>query len=127
LEGIVPSGAECGRLFDSVQLWEDGWGMMHGPTKGHAILGKLQMKTPNEFWLCVHRLAEAISSEGAASDERMKNIIDEFRGMPAISQREVLADLLQLAVHCPELYTQVAPLVNENERNKGNAAPQPVG
>ena len=81
--------------------------MMQGSWKSHTILGEPPMKTPNEFWLCVHRLAEAFSSEGAIADERVKKIIEEFRVMPAISQREVLADLLQLAVHCPELYTQL--------------------
>ena len=101
--------------------------MMQGSWKTHTILGEPQMKTPNEFWRCVHRLVEAYSSTGSTPDERVKNIVEDFRGMPAIAQREVLADLLQLAVHCPELYTQVAPLSNENERNKRNAPAQPVG
>jgi hypothetical protein len=74
------------------------------------------MKAPNEFWLGVHRLADAFEGEGTTADERLVNITAQFQGMPTISQREVLADLLKLAVHCPELYTQVAGKISENGR-----------
>jgi hypothetical protein len=48
------------------------------------------MKTPNEFWLCAHRLAEAHDAEGLTPEERATNITDELLAMPLTVRRESL-------------------------------------
>ena len=65
------------------------------------------MKSPNEFWLCAHRLLEAYVAEGRSPDERRENIVEQFCQMPPIAQREVLGELVQLVMHLPELYPAV--------------------
>jgi hypothetical protein len=75
----------------------------------HAVI------SPNEFWLNLHRLAEAYDAEGATPQERAENIVAQFREMPAVARREVLAELVRVAVHIPELYRLVMIAANEPE------------
>jgi hypothetical protein len=49
-------------------------------------------------------LADAYEAEGATPDERIENVVRQFERMPPIAQRQVLADLLRLTIHIPELY-----------------------
>jgi hypothetical protein len=63
--------------------------------------------SPNEFWLQLHRLAEAYDAEGLTPEERGINIVDQYLQMPTITRRQVHADLLRIAVHIPELATLV--------------------
>ena len=73
------------------------------------------MVPPNEFWLKLHGLAESYDSEGLTADERAKNISDQFREMPLLAQREVLADLLRVVTHCPDLYAIIVAIASEAE------------
>jgi hypothetical protein len=73
------------------------------------------MKTPNEFWLCLHRLTDAYDSEGLTSDERANSILNQFRAMPGIAQRQVLADLVRLVTNLPDLYPLVIAEANESD------------
>ena len=50
------------------------------------------MKPPNDFWLAVHRLTAAYEAEGKTPTEREAKIVERFRGMSAIAQRELLAE-----------------------------------
>jgi hypothetical protein len=73
------------------------------------------MITPNEFWLQLHRLAEAYEAEGLTSEERAENIIAQFQDMPPIAQRALLADLVTVAAKIPELYPLAIATVNQAE------------
>jgi len=78
----------------------------------HAVIA------PNEFWLRLHQLAEAYSAEGLTPGERSQNIIGEFVEMPPVAQREVLADLCQIANHCPDLYRVAMAAVQQLPRRR---------
>jgi hypothetical protein len=43
------------------------------------------MRAPNEFWLQLHRLAEAYHAEGSTPAERAQNIVQQYERMPAIA------------------------------------------
>jgi hypothetical protein len=73
------------------------------------------MKTPNEFWLMLHTLAEAYDWEGETPQERAENIIEEFRRMPATARQQVKTNLEQLALALPELVPFVAVAEREEE------------
>jgi len=73
------------------------------------------MKSPNEFWLRLHDLSEAYLAEGLTPNERTDNIVNQFREMPPIAQREVLGDLIQLAGRLPDLRPAVIAAANEAE------------
>jgi len=75
---------------------------------------------PNEFWLCLHRLAEAYDSEGLTAEERAENIAAQFLEMPAIARRPVHSDLLRVAVYVPDLAPIIAAA--EADANKNDAA-----
>jgi len=78
--------------------------------------------SPNEFWLQLHRLAEAYNAEGLTSQERAENIVAQFRDMPHVARRAVLTELLQIAVNIPDLYPLVVAAANEAERVKKHKA-----
>jgi hypothetical protein len=59
---------------------------------------------PNEFWLNLHRLAGAYEAEGLNTDERIENILAEFRDMPHVARRSILEDFRQLASNFPDLF-----------------------
>ncbi len=73
---------------------------------------------PNEFWLNLHRLAEAYDAEGLNTDERAANILDQFRQMPPTAQRHVLREMRQLVLAIPDLYPLVVAAANEAENAK---------
>jgi hypothetical protein len=77
------------------------------------------MNTPNEFWLCAHRLAEAYDAEGLTPEERATNITDEVLAMPPTVRREALANLRTLWLHLGDLYPIVAAAVNNSEEPRG--------
>ena len=62
------------------------------------------MVPPNEFWLQLHRLAEAYQAEGLTGDERTENILEQFREMPYVARRALIADLATVALSTPDLY-----------------------
>ena len=66
------------------------------------------MKSPNEFWLYLHRLSAAYDAEGPSSGERDANIVEQFSAMPSIAQRQVLGDLIHLTNHLPTLHRLVS-------------------
>jgi hypothetical protein len=69
--------------------------------------------SPTEFWLCLHRLAEAYDAEGLTPDERAENIAAQFLEMSPIARRQVHGDLLRMAVYIPDL----APIIAAAEAN----------
>jgi hypothetical protein len=77
------------------------------------------MRTPNEFWLALHALAEAYTMEGRTSEERVANIVAEFRDLPPAVRRSVLAELGHFASHASDLY--VATLLAAGEEDEREA------
>lgn len=65
------------------------------------------MRTPNEFWLCLHELARAVDAEGRTDEERRGNIVATLEQMPAIARSQVLHELIELLTFLPELYPHV--------------------
>ena len=43
------------------------------------------MRSPNEFWLCLHVLARAIDAEGRTDDERRVNIVATLEQMHTVA------------------------------------------
>jgi hypothetical protein len=74
------------------------------------------MMPPNDFWLKLHALSESYDSEGLTADERSENIVKQFRQMPLMAQRQVMADLLRVVTHCPDLYPLIVAAANESEQ-----------
>ena len=61
------------------------------------------MKTPNEFWLCLHDLYCAKDAEGSTIAERQANIAESFRKMPPLVQQQSLDELLDLEISLQDL------------------------
>jgi len=81
------------------------------------------MKSPNEFWLNLHRLADSLHAEGLTPQERVQNIADQFAAMPAIARREILIDLSYLSVQLADLRVVMTARANSVEQS---AAPAQV-
>ncbi len=62
------------------------------------------MRTPNEFWLCLHELARAVDAEGRTDEERRSNIVASLEQMPIIARGQVLNELIELLTFLPDLY-----------------------
>ena len=74
------------------------------------------MVSPNDFWLQLHRLAEAYDAEGLTLEERAQNIVQQFRELAQPARRELLAELLQITVHLPDVYPLVMAAANEDHQ-----------
>jgi hypothetical protein len=75
---------------------------------------------PNEFWLNLHSLAKSYEAEGLTTDERTENIVDQFRQMPRIAQRQVLGELAKVITSLPDLYPLIVAAANESESAKSD-------
>jgi hypothetical protein len=71
------------------------------------------MMAPNEFWLQLHRLAEAYQAEGPTTEARLLAIMDEFQELAAPARREVLADLQLVTKQLPQLTLRLASTTQE--------------
>jgi hypothetical protein len=65
-------------------------------------------KTPNEFWLTLHRLAGAYEAEGETPEVRAENIGNELCRFPRLVQRVSLDEMKRLGVNLLDLY----PMMN---------------
>ncbi|HEY2413781.1 MAG TPA: hypothetical protein VGI40_16135 [Pirellulaceae bacterium] len=81
---------------------------------------------PNEFWLNLHRLAEAYAAEGLNAEERIENILAEFREMPHVARRSILEDFRQLASNFPDLFALSVVADRESDGLKKNGPNQNV-
>ena len=82
--------------------------------------------TPHEFWLALHALAEAYDAEGLTSQERVENIMAEFRKLPPTIRRSLVAESWRVAVGVSDIATiaHVTALeldATEESRPKGAA------
>jgi len=62
------------------------------------------VKTPNEFWLCLHELSCAKEAEGSTIAERHANIVESFHKMPPVAQQQSLDELLDLESSLQDLF-----------------------
>jgi len=85
------------------------------------------MISPNEFWLHLHRLAEAYDAEGLDTGQRATNIVAQFLDMPVVAQRHVLADLVMVSTRVPELYPLVIEATSKAEGERGRMERGNVG
>ena len=51
------------------------------------------MRTPNECWMDLHRLAASLDAEGFTRQERFDNLTQEFLALPPLVRRELLREL----------------------------------
>lgn len=68
------------------------------------------MRTPNEFWLCLHELARAIDAEGRTDEDRRANIVASLEQMHPVARTQVISELVELMTFLPDLYPQVIEL-----------------
>jgi len=77
------------------------------------------MRTPNEFWLCLHELARAIDAEGRTDEERRSNIVASLEQMPPIARSQVMSELIELLTFVPELYPHAIGAAGKREAETG--------
>jgi hypothetical protein len=51
------------------------------------------MRTPNEAWMELHRLASSVDELGLTRQERYDHLIGEFMSLPPLVRRELLREL----------------------------------
>jgi hypothetical protein len=61
----------------------------------------------------MHQLAATYSCEGQTPEQRLDNVVAQFRSMPLIAQREVLADMVRLVSHLPDVHGAAVAAANE--------------
>jgi hypothetical protein len=71
------------------------------------------MMSPNEFWLQLHRLAEAYQAEGENAETRLQAIVQEFRELAGPARREVLSDLQFITHQLPRLHVRLESATRE--------------
>ena len=83
-----------------------------------AAKGVLVMKTPNECWMELHRLASSLDDEGLTRQERIDNLVHEFLSMPPLVRRELLRELHFLLSELTDLEPVVIQAANAAEEKK---------
>jgi hypothetical protein len=51
------------------------------------------MRGPNDFWLSYNQLIEAYKAEGATTEARIDNIVDQFRRMPESVRQHIVDEM----------------------------------
>ena len=69
------------------------------------------MKSANDFWLNLARMADSYGQGGLTHSERIATAMQQFDHMPPVVQREVLAALRSAAYQLPDLYSIAAARV----------------
>jgi hypothetical protein len=72
------------------------------------------MRSPNEFWLCLHELARAIDAEGGSDEERRAHIVATLEQMHPVARTQVVVELVELMTFLPDLYPQVIGLARNS-------------
>jgi len=79
------------------------------------------MKTPNECWMDLHRLAASLEEEGLTRQERLDNLMHEFLSMPPLVRRELLRELRFVLCELTDLEPVVIQATNASEDGKKRA------
>jgi hypothetical protein len=76
------------------------------------------MRTPNECWMDLHRLATSLESEGVTRQERYDNLTEELLALPPIVRRELLREVRFLLVELADLEPVIINALNVPEEEK---------
>jgi hypothetical protein len=76
------------------------------------------MTTPNEFWLALHELVQAVEAEGRTRPERINNTVETFRKMAKPAQRQILNEMVEAVTFLQELYPRALVSVGESEQRR---------
>jgi len=76
------------------------------------------MRTPNECWMDLHRLAASLDAEGLTRQERFDNLVEEFLQLPPLVRRELIAELRFLLSELPDLEPVIVQAINVVEEKK---------
>jgi len=68
-----------------------------------------------QFWPALRVLADIFSAQGLTADERLGAVVEKFRELPPIVQRQILSDAFQLAMELPDVYTGIVAEANRAE------------
>jgi len=76
------------------------------------------MRTPNECWMDLHRLAASLEAEGLTRQERFDNLVEEFLQLPPLVRRELIVELRFLLSELPDLEPVIIQATNAAEEQK---------
>lgn len=76
------------------------------------------MRTSNECWMDLHRLAASLDDEGLTRQERMDSLVHEFLAMPPLVRRELLRELRFVLCELTDLEPVVINATNAAEEPK---------
>jgi len=76
------------------------------------------MRTPNECWMDLHRLAASLDAEGLTRQDRFDNLTEEFLKLPPLVRRELLQELRFLLSDLSDLEPVVINAANSAEEKK---------
>ena len=76
------------------------------------------MRTPNECWMDLHRLAASLEAEGLTRQERFDNLVEEFLQLPPLVRRELIMELRFLLGELPDLEPVIIQATNAAEEKK---------
>jgi hypothetical protein len=76
------------------------------------------MRTPNECWMDLHRLAASLEAEGLTRQERFDNLVEEFLQLPPLVRRELIVELRFLLSELPDLEPVIIQATNAAEEKK---------
>ena len=76
------------------------------------------MRTPNECWMDLHRLAASLEAEGLTRQERFDNLVEEFLQLPPLVRRELIMELRFLLGELPDLEPVIIQATNAAEEQK---------
>jgi hypothetical protein len=76
------------------------------------------MRTSNECWMDLHRVAASLEDEGLTRQERFDNLVHEFLQMPPLVRRELLNELRFLLAEFTDLEPVLINATNAAEECK---------
>jgi 3-deoxy-D-arabino-heptulosonate 7-phosphate (DAHP) synthase class II len=76
------------------------------------------MRTPNECWMDLHRLAGSLEAEGLTKQERLDNLTKEFLALPPLVRQELLTELRFLLAELADLEPLVINATDTAEEKK---------
>lgn len=77
------------------------------------------MRTTNECWMDLHRLANSLEEEGLTRQERFDNLTAELLALPPLVRRELLRELRFIVCELLDLEPVVINAINAVEAKAG--------
>jgi hypothetical protein len=76
------------------------------------------MRSKNECWMELHRLAGELEEIGLTRQERFDNLVQEFLAMPPLVRRELLRELRFLLAEFADLEPVLIDATNAAEESR---------